>query len=131
MAAVLVAGCTPTVETRARSVSASWLALLDRGDFDEAWEFTARRIRSDIGRQRWDETVRNARNYGAIETRSFLGAELAEAPLELPPGDYIVVRYETRFAENNAVEVVILSRDSKEVWTVAGYYVAVRADRGQ
>ena len=128
LAAAVVVCCTSSVETRARSVSDTWLALVDRGDHDEAWQLTAMPVRLKVGRQRWEATVRDARNHGAVQSRKFLDVGFDTEPFKMPPGDYIVVRYETEFANENAVEVVVLVSDSSGAWKVAAYFVSTRAD---
>lgn len=120
---VLMTNCAPGVQSSSRSAAESWLALLDANDFEAAWASWRREDSSGSARNDLEATVRHARNLGAVESRRFLETTpFTDAP-GFPPGSYLSVRFETRFAGGRALENVVLRRDSERAWVVTGYLV--------
>lgn len=95
-----------------------WLALLDQSNWDESYRATGASFRAMNTSQVWAETSETARRpLGAMISRTFVSQE----NLPAPPHGYEVVKFRTRFANNNAetVETVTLDREDGS-WHVVG-----------
>jgi DNA-binding CsgD family transcriptional regulator len=95
-----------------------WLALLDQSNWDESYRATGASFRALNTPQVWAAASETARRpLGAMISRTFL----SEENLPAPPSGYEVVKFRTRFANNNAetVETVTLDREDGR-WRVVG-----------
>ena len=62
--------------------------------------------------------------FGAVKSRILKSATFARDPGGAPPGRYVIIVYDTRFANHagGAIENVTPMRDSDGSWKVSGYY---------
>jgi DNA-binding CsgD family transcriptional regulator len=94
-----------------------WLTLLDQSNWDESYRGTSRGFRDVNSLQAWASASESARRpFGAMISRTFVSQEYLPAP----PRGYQVVKFRTRFANNEeAVETVTLDREDG-AWRVVG-----------
>jgi DNA-binding CsgD family transcriptional regulator len=94
-----------------------WLALLDQSNWDESYRRTSRSFRALNTSRAWAAASESARRpLGAMISRTFVSHE----NLPAPPHGYEVVKFRTRFANNDeAVETVTLDREDG-AWHVVG-----------
>ena len=94
-----------------------WLHLLDRSNWDESYRATGASFRQLNTPQMWAAASERARTpLGAMISRTFVSQE----NLPAPPHGYEVVKFRTRFANNEAaVETVTLDRENG-AWRVVG-----------
>jgi DNA-binding CsgD family transcriptional regulator len=98
-----------------------WLALLDQSNWDASYRATGASFRAMNTSQIWAATSETARRpLGAMISRTFISQE----DLPAPPHGYEVVKFRTRFANNNAetVETVTLVREDGR-WRVVGVMI--------
>lgn len=107
-------------ETTARR----WLALVDRNRWDESWNAADSLIRQQVPRERWASILQPARGpLGPVSSRTLVNSGRTKSLPGAPPGDYSVLQFRTRFAQNpEGVETVTLARDGSS-WKVAGYFI--------
>ena len=103
----------------------SWLALLDRKDFEGSWQTAAGLFRSAVSAKLWEESVEKA--YGNVGRPQSRALDTADYKTELPgapDGEYFVLTYNTAFEKKqNGVETVVPMRDTDGKWHVSGYFV--------
>jgi DNA-binding CsgD family transcriptional regulator len=97
-----------------------WLALLDQYNWDETYRGTARSFRALNSLQVWAAASESARRpLGAMISRTFVSQE----NLPAPPHGYEVVKFRTRFAnQEETVETVTLDREDG-AWRVVGVMI--------
>lgn len=94
-----------------------WLALVDRGRWDESYQATGAAFRKLNTARAWATASERVRTpLGAMISRTFVSQE----NLPAPPAGYEVVKFRTRFAgKADAVETVTLEREDGG-WHVVG-----------
>jgi hypothetical protein len=108
-------------QTPAAQAALQFLALVDASNWAESWAATASSFRSLNTVEAWQSASLQVRvPLGRVVSRSLAGEESVPAP----PAGYQVVRFRTRFANDQAekVETLSLAREG-EGWRVAGYYI--------
>ena len=112
-------------EAPAETSATGWLVLVDKGRFSEAWEKGATVFRNGLTREAWLESVTPVREaLGRLEERSLLSATPATSMPRGPKGEYLVLKFEARFAAGvSMTETVTTVKDPDGSWRVAGYFV--------
>ncbi len=112
----------------AQAAAGEWLALVDGLRYEESWDSAAALFRDKVSKPAWKAAVRQAR--GPLEpfgARSLISAAFTTTLPEAPPGQYVVLQYETGVAGGRTVvETVTPRRDPDGRWRVSGYYVRPR-----
>lgn len=105
--------------------AARWLALVDAGQWDATWDALAPAVRQQIGKADFVDSVSAVRNrYGAVKARRARTVTFTHSLPGTPPGDYVVLQYDTDFANGaRAIETVTPMRTADGGWQVSGYYV--------
>jgi len=109
----------------AMQVAESWLSYVDSGRYAESWDDSAAYLREAVPKTQWETTLAQVRGplgvaiarkvRSAIYTRNLPGA---------PPGEYVVIQYDTRFEQRpQSVETVTPMREKNGAWKVAGYHI--------
>ena len=103
-----------------------WLSIVDSGEYDRSWTESAEIFRLALVQVDWTNQLTSVRKpLGSIVSRTFVGGEYQTSLPQAPEGEYVVLRYETKFAEAGVlVETVTPMRDPDGKWRVAGYYIA-------
>lgn len=70
-----------------------------------------------------DEDVRAP--FGKMESRQLMGAQYKEDLPNTPPGKYVILQFQSKFANApNMIETVTPMLDKKDgMWKVSGYFV--------
>jgi len=109
----------------ATRVAEAWLALVDAGDYDKSWDQAAALFKQAVTREQWAGAAAAVRQpLGRKVSRKLKSAQYAETLPGAPDGQYVVIQFETVFAQKKqAVETVTPMRDADGRWRVSGYYV--------
>jgi len=109
----------------AEGVANDWLKVVDSGNYSQSWEDGATIFKNAVAKEQWLGILdANRAPLGAMTARELMSAEYTTNPPGAPEGEYYVIRYASRFANNRSViETVtpVLDRDGQ--WRVAVYYV--------
>jgi hypothetical protein len=102
-----------------------WLVLADAGDGAATWDQAAAPFQAAVSKAAWSDALRRARQpLGAVTSRKMMTAEARHSLPGAPDGDYVLIRYDTRFEHKaHAVETVVPMRDRDGKWKVSGYFV--------
>ena len=101
----------------------AWLALVDAGKYDEAYEtrcdlwqskVTAEANRNEL------ETLRKDRGAGVSRNQTM--AQKANSLPGLPEGDYIILMFQTQFAKGSGSETMVISNEGE--WKVFTYAIS-------
>ena len=127
--AASLAGQTP-VDTAATLRTAdtaahTWLALVDKGEIAKGWDEGALVLQLAVTKTKWEQLVRSARApFEPFGARHQILARYTTDPPNAPPGQYVLLQYETEVAGGrHVVETLVPTLDGKRGWRVSGYYV--------
>jgi hypothetical protein len=111
--------------TAAQVAARSWLSLLDRVQYGESWDSAATFFRTAVSKPDWEAAVHKARGpFHPFGARKLLSASFQAKPPNAPPGEYVVLQYQTQAAgEKAVVETVTPMKDKDGSWRVSGYYI--------
>ena len=114
-----------TPEQDAEKAARAWLVPVDAGQYGESWDQAAALFRQALTRSQWVEALQKARApLGKMISRKLRSADYTRKTSEPSPGEYVVIEYETSFANRkNAIERVTPMKDRDGVWRVSGYYI--------
>jgi hypothetical protein len=118
-------------EAEARAAASSWLAIADKGRYEESWEEASSAFRENMARFGKSKTFW-VKALGV--SRGTLGAAISRtvnrvAPSEGMPGGpegrrYLELVYEGRFENADAVtETVTMTLDDDGVWRMFNYVI--------
>lgn len=105
--------------------SIQWLALLDTGDVDQAWQETARIFRQTVTQDAWRVVMADVRApLGEVKGRALRSVITKENPTASPDGSYILMTFDSSFTEGQEViETLTMFQESDGIWRTAGYFV--------
>ena len=127
-----VGGCmprkpaNPEAEQAALTAARDWVALLDEGAYGTAWEEAGGYFRNALTKDQWIRSMRAAREpMGEVVSREKKKSRYATTMPGAPDGQYVMIRFETAFAEKEAaVETITPMLDEESgIWRVTGYYI--------
>ncbi|MEM8550430.1 MAG: DUF4019 domain-containing protein [Verrucomicrobiota bacterium] len=117
----------PEQELVARKEADQWLKLVDRGWYAESWEETVTLFREAISQEDWVKAMDQVRKpLGKAEKRTLKALIYTQSLPQAPPGTYVVVQYETKFANRDAaaLETIVPMYDEEtQSWRISGYYI--------
>ena len=110
---------------QAQDSAKAWLALVDSARYAQSWDRAAALFRNAVTRADWEKAARSARDpLGALRSRQVKSATFTRTLPGAPDGEYVVILYDTQFANKAAaVETVTPMREKDGSWKVAGYYI--------
>jgi len=110
-------------ERMMKAESDQWLALVDAGDYNKAYDGLAASTKKELARAQFVESTQKLRDYvGKLQMRKFKSVEFATNPPGPPDGQYSAVQYETSF-ENRPVTEAVAFRLEDGKWGVIWYYM--------
>jgi len=120
-------------EKAALASSTKWLASVDKGDYPKSWDQAAGIFRDMVTKLEWQTKLDTFRTpLGKVLERNVKSKQYTKTLPNAPEGEYVVIQYETVFANKQTVtETVtsVLEKDGK--WKVAGYYITFPGQESQ
>jgi hypothetical protein len=112
-------------EKAAEAAAKAWLALVDAGQYGESWDVGAAMFKQALTRAKWVEALQQVRApLGKVDSRRQKGAQYTRELPGAPAGEYVVIQFETSFANRSgSTETVTPMKDKHGVWRVSGYYI--------
>jgi hypothetical protein len=109
-------------ENAARIKALTWVALLDVGDYGQAYSEQAARLRLSGTEAQFIRSMKGRRApFGRMLKRTFVGAAFTQKLVGAPDGNYETILFKTFFEHKTvAAERVILTRESG-CWKVIDY----------
>ena len=117
-------GCADSVELSEdiRSAADESLTLLDQDNFLGAWESSASLFNEVVSRDAWNSQMEGVRKkFGKAKTRTRTNAIVQKDPSNHPPGEYIMLNFDTGFEKDDATETLVLFKEDNQ-WRLAGYF---------
>jgi hypothetical protein len=112
-------------EEAAEAAAASWLKLVDQGQYDASWDEAAKLFRGAVTKDQWKQACAGAREpLGKLVSRKLKSREYREKLPGAPDGKYVVIQYDSVFEKKAAaVETVTPMMDPDGAWRVSGYFI--------
>ncbi|WP_233998376.1 DUF4019 domain-containing protein [Pseudoalteromonas sp. T1lg48] len=113
------AGQTPSVE-----VAKSWLGGIDAGQYEQSWDEAGALFQEQVTKDQWRDIIKAVRSpLGRVISRAELGRQNFTSLPGAPEGEYLVVQFQTEFANKaGAVETLTLSK-TNDKWQPVGYFI--------
>lgn len=121
----LFSSCGDVVELTAekREAADRYLTLLDRGRYAEVWNQSASIFQETVTVEDWISQVSRLKEpLGKAKTRRQRDAIGQQDPLNHPPGDYVLINFETGFENDDVLETLVLYKERGD-WLLAGYFL--------
>ena len=122
--------CFPAVaqtkpEDAAKQSADSWLALVDSGRYSNSWDDASQFFKAAVTKDQWQSALHTVRDpLGKTGTRKLMSATYTKTLPGAPDGEYVVMQYETAFAnKSSAVETIVPMLDKDGNWRVSGYFI--------
>ncbi len=108
----------------ARLAVDAWLALIDAGDYEAAYDAAAAFLRESVTAEEFRRELETQRPLlGALRSRTVATTSRTTTLPDAPPGDYIVFEFDAVFERRpDAGERVTAVLEAGE-WRVVGYYL--------
>ncbi len=101
------------------------LALLDKGQYEEAWFSMSEMFRGLNDKNHWEksqQTIRDA--YGALLARQVSRTSFRQTYKNSPDGQYVIIQFKTVFLHKaSAVETVVLDCNQGEQCSIREYII--------
>ena len=112
-------------EDEARKSAEQWLALVDAGKYAESWKSAAEYFKTAVSEEQWGHSLDAFRKpLGELVSRKLKSAQYAKSLPGAPDGEYVVLQFETSFAnKKEAIETVTPMLDKGGKWRVSGYFI--------
>lgn len=121
----LPGGSDPAKTEPAVKAATTWLATVDRGDYDGSWAEAASYFQSAVPQDQWVKQVRAVRApLGKVLSRKVVGAKYTTSLPGAPDGEYVIIQIETSFEnKKSSVETITPMLDGTRGWRVSGYFI--------
>jgi hypothetical protein len=98
---------------------------VDSGDYSQSWIEASSLFKSHVTQKEWEQKIHAARApLGALFSRKLKSAEYKTELLGAPDGQYVIIQYDTSFAnKKSAIETVSPMLDKDGQWRVSGYFI--------
>lgn len=109
-------------EIAAQAAADKWLAMIDRGEYGQAWDDCAQLFRQRVTRQQWIDSLPTTRApFGATKARKVELAAYRTSLPGAPDGQYVTVRFRTNFEKKEDAEELVTLSFEEGVWRPTGY----------
>lgn len=108
----------------ARRAVDAWLALVDAGDYDTAYDTTATSFQENVTADEFRrETGMVRATLGAIRSRTVTTTRRTTTLPDAPPGDYIVFEFDAVYERRPDTGERVTAVLEYGAWRVVGYYI--------
>ncbi len=118
---------TPRSQTNSVAVepAQAWLQEIDHSNYAQSWTNAAALFQQAITSEQWVQSLQTARKpLGPLISRKVMSAREMSSLPGVPDGRYIVMQFETAFAnKQSAAETVTFVQEKDGQWRAAGYYI--------
>ena len=108
----------------ARAAAVDWLALLDAGKYQQAYDERPPRLKSDVFKPNFLATMQSRRApLGKAKSRAFLRVSYSKTLIGAPDGSYGFIYFKSSFEHKaHGIEKVIVTGETGH-WQVSGYNI--------
>ncbi len=112
-------------ETAAKAAADIWLALVDDGRYEPAYQSSASIFQKLVTKDQWVKLAGNGRSLlGKVHSRAVKDTKFSATMPGAPDGQYVVIHYQVSFEKKaSATETVTAFLDGDGQWKVCGYFI--------
>ena len=111
----------PPLRDRLEKIARAWLALLDRQDYDDAWQQSLFPDQAKLSQTYIEDMFHKVRDAaGPFVLRDLMSASFGTDVSGAPAMDYAILRFRSRF-RNGLVDEIVNLKMRNRVWVAAGY----------
>ena len=115
---------TQSDEEAARQSVYAWLALLDGGNYAEAYDATGSFFRESVTSEEFRNTMEERQAIlGAFESRTLSSTRRLAAVPDAPPGDYFVFEFDAVYELRPDAGERVTAVSETDEWRVVGIYL--------
>jgi len=121
----LLMGCAQAVDVTPAMQQAAdqYLTLLDRGEYAQVWQQAAHIFQAGVGPTDWQARMQAVHKVlGKAQSRALRSAVLKTDPANSPPGEYLMMTFDSAFTDGAKVETLVLYAQQGN-WRMAGYFI--------
>lgn len=109
---------------KATDAAKSWVELCDAKDYAQSWKTASEFFRSHILQVQWEWEAQLALGpLGTVVSRNVASADFYTTLPGAPDGQYVVVKFNTKFTNKAAVTETVTMMLDNGSWKSAGYYI--------
>ena len=129
LVASLASGCGRKTEAggeqAATAAAQTWLTGIDDDDYAQSWRNASAFFQGAVTEEKWEAALEAVRKpLGDLESRKLQSAKMFTKLPDAPDGRYVVMQFETSFAnKKSAIETVTFRLEKDGQWKSAGYYI--------
>jgi len=117
----------PTEEVARHSLKAAFefVHMVDAEEYAQSWENASTLLQEMLSREHWIRQLAKIREVtGPILERTTDRISYTDAAIKVPPGEYVVITFVSKFAfKGYVIETITLLLDHSGQWLVAGYFL--------
>lgn len=115
-------------KAKAQKVVLAWLGVMDAGKYAEGWDAASAFFKGAVPKAKWEELSKSARGpsglLGTLKGRKLKSAAFTRTPPGgAPPGEYVIVQFDSQFERRPGVETVTTIHEKDGSWKIAGYFI--------
>lgn len=111
-------------EAAAEAAARGWLVHLDAGDYAKAWSNAGVLFKRQLTSQAWEDIASGVRApMGALRSRGARAAQRASSLPGAPDGEYVVLQFDSSFANKKVAVETVTAVFEDGVWRVVGYFI--------
>jgi len=111
-------------EDAARVAALEWLSALDSGQYEVTWNEAAPLFKKQVAKKQWVKAVSGVREpLGKLQSRTLKSAAYSTNLPGAPDGEYVVLQFDSSFANKASAVETITPMLAGGVWRVSGYFI--------
>jgi hypothetical protein len=112
-------------EKAATAAAPAWLSQIDAGNYSNSWRDASAYFKEAVTEKGLQDALARARKpLGKLLSRKLTKAQSATSLPGAPDGNYVVMQFDTSFAnKKQAIETVTFMQEKDGKWKAAGYYI--------
>ncbi len=119
-----MAALAADAQTDATAAAKAWLALVDKGDFQQSWNDASKLLQSRISADQWAQSAKPIHEtLGGVVSRDVSGVEMMSTLPGAPDGQYAIVRFKTKFEKKDTANETVTMMMDNGTWRSAGYFI--------
>jgi len=110
---------------QAQTAATNWLVLTDGAKYGQSWEDAASVFKAAVTKTNWESAAKGVRApLGSVTSRKLRAATFTRTLPGVPDGEYVVIQFDTQFANKAAaVETITPMHEKDGSWRVSGYFI--------
>lgn len=105
-------------------VAKQWLAVVDSGDYALSWQQSDAFFKENVSQDLWVSKLGEVRTpLGNVKSREQVNRKTFDSLPQLPKGEYVLLQYNTDFANRPESTETVTLKKSDQQWLVIGYFI--------